>query len=133
MICSKSEEPRYLTRFSNGAHEGIADTTADKGGGSCGFRPHDLLEAALATCVNMAVRIYADRHDIPLRSVRTKVTLDRSQADEVVFRYELELDGELTPEHKDKLLHAANLCPVRRTLAKKIRFESGLDSNEASC
>ncbi len=126
MICSTSHEPRYQTRFSNGTNQGVADTSADKGGGSCGFRPHDLLEASLATCVNMAVRIYADRHDIPLRSVTAKVNLDRSQPDEVVFRYELELDGELTPEQKDKLLHAANVCPVRRTLAKKIRFESGL-------
>jgi putative redox protein len=129
MIYSTSELVRYQTRFSDGAHHRISDTTADKGGSHSGFRPHDLLEAALASCVNMAVRMCADNHAIPLRSVTTRVSLDRSDADDVVFRYEVELDGELTQEQKDKLSHAANACPVRRTLSKRIRFESGLGAS----
>lgn len=125
MIICKSESPRYCTRFSDGAHEGLSDTTADKGGNHCGFRPHDLLEAALANCVNMTVRMYADHHGIPLVGVTTRVKLDRSLPDEVVFQYEVELEGELTSEQKQSLFHAAQACPVRRTLSKKIRFESG--------
>ena len=66
MIYSTSELPPYRTRFSDGTHEGVSDTTADKGGHNCGFGPHDLLEAALANCVNMTVRMYADNHDIPI-------------------------------------------------------------------
>jgi putative redox protein len=122
MIHCTSEPSRYQTRFSDGAHHGISDTTADKGGSHSGFRPHDLLEAALATCVNMTVRMYADSHAIPLRTVATTVNLDRSHPDEVVFRYEVELDGDLTPEQRDKLSNAASACPVRRTLSKKLRF-----------
>jgi putative redox protein len=125
MICAKSELTPYQTRFSDGEHQGISDTTADKGGQHSGFRPHDLLEAALATCVNMTVRMYADNHAIPLRSVTTKVSIDRGIPDEAVFRYEVDLDGELTAGQKDKLWHAANACPVRRTLSKEIRFEPG--------
>ena len=125
MICAKSELTRYRTRFTDGEHEGIADTTADKGGEHSGFRPHDLLEAALATCVNMTVRMYADNHGITVRGVTTNVSLDRTHPDEVVFRYEVELDGELTDEQRNKLFQAASACPVRKTLSKKIRFESG--------
>jgi putative redox protein len=73
MISSTSDSPRYRTRFSDGTHEGIADTTADKGGNNGAFRPHGLLEAALATCVNMAVQMYADAHAIPLAGVTTMV------------------------------------------------------------
>jgi putative redox protein len=123
MIRATSELARYQTRFSNGTHLGISDTTSDKGGGSEGFRPHELLEAALACCVNMSVRMYADNHGIALREVTTKVSLNRSQPDQVVFQYELELIGELTEEERGKLLLAANACPVRRTLSKAIRFE----------
>ena len=125
MICATSEPARYQTRFSDGEHHGTCDATVDKGGGHSGFRPHDLLEAALASCVNMAVRMFADNHAIPLGSVTTKVSLDRTHPDEVVFRYEVGLDGELTPEQRDKLLQAAAACPVRRTLSKRIRFECG--------
>lgn len=50
MIETESRSEPYATRFSDGVQEALADTTADKGGGGAGFRPHDLLEAALATC-----------------------------------------------------------------------------------
>lgn len=125
MIRATSDLARYVTRFSDGKHEGISDVTTDKGGAHSGFRPHDLLEAALASCVNMAVRMYADHHAIPLKGVTTKVSLERSHPEEVVFRYEVALEGELTPEQKSKLIHAAGACPVRQTLSKRISFECG--------
>jgi putative redox protein len=124
MIVSTSEAPRYLTRFSDGSHEAASDTTEDKGGRNSGFRPHDLLEAALATCVNMTVRMFAESRAMPLRSVKTKVTLDRRMPDEVVFQYQVELEGDLSTGQKQELLRAAAACPVRRTLSKQIRFES---------
>ncbi len=126
MIRATSDSARYSTRFSDGTYEGVADTTADKGGGGSGFRPHSLLEAALATCVNMTVRMYADNHNIPLAEVTTRVSLDRSVPDQTMFRYEVEFDGDLTPQQVEKLLETANACPVRRTLSKTIRFESGV-------
>jgi len=126
MICATSESAPYQTRFSGGEHQGLADTTAGKGGQHSGFRPHDLLEAAVATCINMTVRMYADRHGIPLRSVTVKVSLDRSHPEETVFRYRLDADGDLTPPQEDRLqLAARNACPVSRTLSKPIRFAAG--------
>jgi putative redox protein len=130
MILAQSELRPYQTRFSDGLHETMADAAADHGGNGDGFRPHDLLEAALAACVNITVRMFAERHAIPLRSVAAKVTLDRSKPDETVFRYEVLLDGDLTDEQKAKLLLAAGACPVRKTLSKSIRFEC--DSGEAT-
>ncbi len=82
MIESKSEQPRYRTFFTNGLYNAYADTTEDKGGAGSGFRPHDLLEAALSTCLNMEIRIFAERHNIPLSEVHTDVQLDRSHPDE---------------------------------------------------
>ena len=125
MIRATSQSAPYQTRFSDGEHEGLADTTPAKGGQNSGFRPHDLLEAALASCINMTVRMYADHHAIPLRSATVRVSLDRSHAEEVVFRYEVDVDGELSPAQKERLSHAARACPVGRTLAKPIRFEGG--------
>ena len=125
MITATSQTARYQTLFSDGVHQGFADAPADNGGQGDGFRPHELLEAALASCVSMTVRMYADHHAIPLNSVTAKVTLDRSHPDETVFQYEIDVEGDLTPEQKDKLLHAASACPVRKTLSKRIRFEGG--------
>jgi putative redox protein len=124
MIRATSEPAPYQTRFSDGEHESLADTTAAKGGQNSGFRPHDLLEAALATCIGMTLRMYADRHAIPLRSVTVQVGLDRSNPEEAVFRYEVEAEGDLTPEQQERLRYAARACPVSRTLARRIRVEA---------
>jgi len=126
MITGTSESTPYCTRFSDGTHEGFADTSTEKGGRNAGFRPPDLLEAALATCVNIAVRVYANNHGIPLDGMTTRVELDRSRPDETVFRYDVQFHGELTAEQKQKLSLAANACTVRRLLSKTVRFESGV-------
>ena len=130
MIVSTSETLPYLTRFSDGFHEAASDTTADKGGGNAGFRPHDLLEAALATCVNMTVRMCAERQAMPLRAVETTVRLDRSRRDEALFQYHVELEGDLSTAQKEELLRAAASCPVRRTLSNQIRFESSSEMTD---
>ena len=86
------------------------------------FRPHELLEAALATCMNMAATMYAEKHVIPLVQVVTKVTLDRSGSEQVVFSYSVELSGELTVQQKEAIMSAMRVCPVRKTLSRGVRF-----------
>jgi putative redox protein len=122
MICAKSDPNRYQTSYTDGVHVGIAGTTAEKGGTHSGFRPHDLLEAALAACISMTLRMYADRHEIPLQTVMTKVDLDRSNPDRTIFRYDLEIDGDLTAAQRDKLFAVASTCPVSKTLSRDVEF-----------
>ena len=122
MIETNSNDIRYQTRFTNRTHSALSDTTQDKGGRGSGFRPHDLLEAALASCINMTLRMYADQHNIPLSGVTTRVTLDRTSPVETVFEYEIELHGLLSQDHRDLLLEVAKECPVRQTLSKRIGF-----------
>ena len=122
MITASSEPTSYQTLFSNGKQTAIADTTVDKGGGEKGFRPHELLEAALATCMNMQIRMYAANHGIGLSEVQTRVSLDRSSPAEAVFEYSVELSGQMDEEQRRKLLEVAENCPVRKTLSKKLSF-----------
>ncbi len=122
MITALSESRSYLTVFSNGNHAANADTTPDKGGGNQGFRPHELLEAALATCMNMHVRMYATNYGVELEKASTKVSLDRNSSTEAVFNYSIELSGQLDDEQRRKLLEIAETCPVRHTLTKKLLF-----------
>src|SRR5208283_1577583 len=120
MIVTHSEASPFLTRFSTDTHTAYADTTPDKGGGNEGFRPHELLEAALATCVNMHVRMYARNHGIAVESVSTSVALDRSNPSEAVFKCSLDISGKLSPEESKKLVKIAEICPVRQTLSRRI-------------
>lgn len=123
MITARNAVSDFSTAFTDGVHSAVSDTTLEGGGSDLGFHPHDLLEAALATCVNITVRMYASTHGFPLHAVVTRVTLDRSNPVEAVFRSHVELEGDLTIEQRLKLQRVAAACPVRRTLMRAIRFE----------
>lgn len=89
-----------------------------------GFSSHELLEAALASRINMTLRMVADRHALPLAGVTTRVMLDQTDPEEGVFEYEIVLRGPLSQEDRDRLLDAAKKCPVRQTLSKRIGFRA---------
>lgn len=122
MIRTVNEAQPFQVQFSDGQHLALADTTKDKGGSGAGFRPHDLLEAALASCMNMTARMYAAKYAIPLTQVVTTVTLDRSGSGQVVFSYSVELSGELTVKQKEAIMSALRVCPVRNTMSRGMRF-----------
>lgn len=122
MIIARSGDAPYRTSFTDGEHTAFSDNTADKGGQGAGFRPHELLEAALASCMNMWLRMYADSHQVPLERVVTTVRLDRARPGEPVFEYQIELGGPLTAEQRSKLLGIPETCPVRRTLSGRLSF-----------
>lgn len=123
MVRTQSADQDYQVLFTNGTHFGVADTTEDKGGNNSGLGPHDLLEAAFASCLNIWVRMYAANHGLPPPGVETRVFLDRSHPDEVVFEYDVTITGELSGLEKSRLLQVAQSCPVHRTLSKKISFK----------
>ena len=123
MITAKSQEQNYQVVFTDGFHTGIADVNEDKGGSNSGFRPHDLLEAALATCLNMWLRMYADENDLSVVHIETTVSLDRSPTDEVVFNYSLDIAGSLSSAERQQLVSAAQSCPVHKTLSKKLTIQ----------
>lgn len=122
MIVTTSEPARYQSRYSNGTHSAFSDTTADKGGGGQGFRPHELLEAALASCMNMHLRMYADNHGIALGNVTTTVVIDRTDAAKATFNYSIEFSEQLSSEQRAKLSQIATTCPVHNTLSREIAF-----------
>jgi len=124
MITSTSLQNKYLARFSDGVHEALADTSTDHGGQFAGFRPHDLLEAALANCLGMTIRIAADARGIPLAGVTVRVLLNRDNKDENVFEYDIALAGDLTEAQRASLLRAAQGCPVKKLLAGPVSFRA---------
>jgi putative redox protein len=117
-----SEEKKYRVVISNGKYEISADAPVDKGGGGSAIRPNELLECALAGCMNMTLRIYADKKNIPLKKVVTEVTADRDEPGEVTFKYSISLDGPITDEQKAELYRIAEKCPVRKMLSGEIYF-----------
>ena len=128
MVTTESTPRPYVTIARNGRIAIQLDAPIAKGGGGEGFGSHDLLEASVAVCINMAVRMYAAANGIALVAVSTRVELSKSDAATTQFIYSLELEGELTPGQKAALHEAARTCPVRQTLSRRIEFQQADDA-----
>jgi len=122
MIRCQSQDAPYQVQFSNGNFSAVCDAGVAKGGAGQGFRPHELLEAALGSCVTMLLGMYAQTHDIPLTGVAVTVALDRSEADSAAFTCAIGLSGDLTDAQRHRLMRAARACPVRKTLSSRMTF-----------
>lgn len=122
MIRAQSQAQAYRTSFTSKVHEASADAPVEKGGQGAGFDPHELLEAALATCLNIVIRKTAVQMKCALESVCTSVRVDRSNRSVATFDYEVELKGQLSDTERQSLLDAARHCPVSETLSKRIEI-----------
>ena len=122
MITTHSEATPYRTRFTEDGHEAYADASKEKGGGAAGFGPHALLEASLACCINIWLRMVADRRGIPVSNIMAQVRLNRHQPGEAIFEFAVDLQGALTDEQRRELQQQVVTCPVSQTLMKNISF-----------
>jgi putative redox protein len=123
MITTQSTTKRFQTSVSNGRMSLAADPPKDKGGDGEGFGAHELLESALAACMNMAVRMRAVELGIAVPAVRTAVQISRPTPGTVTFNYDVALAGNLSASDREALMRAADECPVRQTLSKQLTFE----------
>lgn len=123
MIRSASLDTPHQITFSNGSQKSVADLPREKGGDGDGFGPHELVEAALATCMAMSARMSAAKHGYPLAGVECDVRVDRSVPGSVTFEYTLAFDGPLTGEQVRHLREVAAACPVGRTLTGPIALK----------
>ncbi len=124
MVTSTSEKAPYRTTVTDGTSFLSADTTVEHGGQGGAFRPHDLLCAALASCLNMTVRMILERRGLAYETVRVQVDLDRSDPIAPVFRYDMEITGDIDPRIKQEILRKAANCPVHKTLAQPLSFQA---------
>jgi len=101
------------------AHSFTADTAVDGGGSDAGPSPHDLYDAALASCKALTVTWYARHKGLPLTDVRVECERDASEERHGVYKLatRLHLAGELTDAQRHELLAVAEKCPVHKLMS----------------
>ncbi|HEX3923438.1 MAG TPA: OsmC family protein [Streptosporangiaceae bacterium] len=122
MIEATALPEAWQVRFRAGGNEGRADTVKDGAGGSAGMRPHELLEASLATCMAIAARMALADLGVTDGEVGVRLHLEREEP-ATRFRYELILDPALEP-HRTAVMERIERSPVRATLSKQLIFEA---------
>ncbi len=115
----------------DGRHALVADEPLTAGGKDAGPNPYELLLMSLGACTSMTLRLYARRKQLPLTRVSVRLRHSRIHAEdcadcetktEFIDRIErqIELEGELDPQQRQRLSEIANMCPVHRTLIGEI-------------
>jgi len=103
-----------------------ADLEVSLGGAGADPTPHELLDAALAACTLLTLRLYAQRRNIPLASC--EVRIERDEGPEVYrMRRQVTVGGALDAAQRADLLRVANACPLHKALHKRFEIETTLD------
>lgn len=129
MIIAESGGANYATyNYDESGARIVADAAEEKGGAGGAFRPHDLLCAAYASCLNITVRMVLDRMGLVYDKVTVQVDLERTE-ENTTFLYHVEITGEIEETLKERAIAKAMRCPVRKTLEKPIRFQPMTESD----
>jgi putative redox protein len=109
-------------RITAGRHEIIADEP-EPIGSDTGPDPYKLLMGALGACTAMTVRLYARRKEWPLDGVEIRLWTERNHAQDCtsggrcdVIHVDIDLQGALNGEQRERLWEIATRCPVSKTL-----------------
>jgi putative redox protein len=119
---TESGNGRYGQYITAGHHVLGADEPEAVGGTDSGPDPFELVLAGLGACTVMTIRMYADRKQIPVEKVevrlrrRPHITAGEQLKD--TFERVISLQGDLTPEQRQRLLEIAERCPVSQTLKR---------------
>ena len=109
-------------------HRWLGDEPEDKGGVNAGPSPERLLLSALGTCTAVTVTMYAQRKQWSLTGVKVELAFNpngKPEAGTDITR-RIELLGELDDAQRQRLLLAANACPIHKVLTGEVRIDTAL-------
>jgi putative redox protein len=125
----------FQTEITANEHRLTADEPIPEGGADTGPTPYELLVAALGACTSMTIRMYADRKQWPVDAVVVRLQHEKIHARDCRgcetregkidhIDREIQIEGPLSEEQRQRLLEIANRCPVHRTLHSEIKVTS---------
>jgi uncharacterized OsmC-like protein/pimeloyl-ACP methyl ester carboxylesterase len=128
-------EDNFTTSIQTKNHSFIADEPASIGGSDFGPSPYEYLNAALAACTVMTLKLYAERKQWDLQEVFVYISHSRKHSDDLQVEVEkpkyldhiskkLKFVGNLDATQKERLKDIASRCPVHKTIASEVIFET---------
>lgn len=108
----------------------MTDAPVDNKGKGEAFSPTDLVSTALGSCMMSIMGIAANEHQIPLGRIEGTIGKHMAANPRRIAQVDVHIkieDKGLTDKQKKILEHAANTCPVAKSLSaeiiQKVEFE----------
>ena len=130
----------FTTQLQTNKHSFIADEPGSVGGDDFGPSPYEYLNASIATCTAMTLKLYAQRKKWDLKEVFVYISHSRKHSDELMIDVEkpgyldqiskrLKFVGDLDDKQKQRLKEIASKCPVHKTVANEVIFDTKIIEN----
>ncbi len=130
-------EDNFTTSIQTKKHSMIADEPTSVGGDDFGPSPYEYLNAGLAACTVMTLKMYAQRKQWDLQEVFVYISHSKKHSDELELDIEepgyldhiikkLKFVGNLDASQKQRLKEIASRCPVHKTIASKVVFNTSI-------
>ncbi len=100
------------------------DQPLDNGGGNTAPAPFDLFLASIGTCAGIYVKSFCDRRQISTEGIKIIQTLEYGEDQKVPasINLDIQLPAGFPEKYKDAVINAADLCLVKKTIAKQPKF-----------
>ncbi|WMW81579.1 OsmC family protein [Undibacterium cyanobacteriorum] len=99
-------------------HQLISDISNAEGGEDFGPSPHDLYDAALASCKALTLMWYANKKGIKISNIDTRVERDDSEERQGIYKLHtrLVISGDFSDAEFKQLSAVAEKCPVHKLM-----------------
>ncbi len=132
-------EDNFTTHLQTRNHSFISDEPSTIGGDNFGPTPYQYLTAAIAACTTMTLKMYANRKKWDLQEVFVYISHARIHSDDLRLDVEksgyldhiskkLKFVGDLDDAQKKRLKEIASKCPVHKTVASQVVFDTQIIS-----
>ena len=128
-IQSKTKGENYEIEIKSASgHTVIADEPKESGGQNKGMAPDEYVLAGLASCTSATLMMYAQRKEWDLKGVNisTKFIDAAKKGDLPTIQTDIQLEGDLDREQKERLLVIAGKCPIHKRLAAGLEINTSI-------
>ena len=103
-ITSEAADEHWRTQMTVGRHQFLGDEPETLGGGDVGPAPFAYLLAGLVSCTSVTVRMYAEKHGIPLQHIEVNAKALRNDEEGInSIERQVRLIGDLSESDRAKL------------------------------
>ena len=108
-----------------GGHDIRTDQPLDSGGTNIAPSPYDLFLASIGTCAGIYVKSYCDNHNLPTEGIKLIQHHEWDSEGKLPVKISIEIDvpESFPSKYIPSLVHVANLCKVKKTIANPPEFE----------
>ena len=115
---------KVVTAHTQG-HAIRTDQPLDNGGGNTAPAPYDLFLASIGTCAGIYVKSFCDNRNIPTDGIKIiqSYVWNKETGLPLNIKLDIKLPAGFPEKYKASLIHVADLCKVKKTIASPPVFE----------